>query len=138
LSKLSLLKANKKRKEGLKMLGQFQKGESVLVYYGNDDLQSGVIVGTNTQTGNERLFYTVKVGNKYWVGEETKLFSPQMSAEDAAGEVEAASRKLEEEAQQRRTKLEEEQRRLEEKAAAAAAAEEAEETEEGEATKTTG
>jgi len=115
------------------MLGQFQKGEPVLVYYQEDDLQPGVIVGTNAQTGNEKLLYTVKVSNKYWVGEEIKLFSPQVSAEDAAEVIEEAEQKLVEEAQGRLNRLEEEQRRLAEKAEAAEAAEAAVE----EATETT-
>lgn len=111
------------------MLGQFQKGESVLVYYGEDDLQSGVVVGTNAETGHEKLFYTVKIDDKYWVGEETKLFPPEVSAEEAAEEVEAASRKLVEAAQARRGRFEEEQRRLEEAALAEAAPAEEEEVE---------
>ena len=62
------------------MLGQFQKGDNILVYYQEDDLQQGIVVGTNADTGNEKLLYTVKVGDKYWVGEEVKLFPPGVSA----------------------------------------------------------
>lgn len=53
--------------------------DNVLVYYQENDLQPGVIVGTNADTGNDNLLYTVKVGNRYWVGKETRLF-PQYSS----------------------------------------------------------
>jgi len=109
------------------MLGQFQQGDNVLVYYEEDDLQPGAVVGTNADSGNVKLLYTVKVGDKYWVGEEVKLFLPDVNAEDAAKEVEEAMQKLATDAQQRRTQIEDEQRRLEEAAAAAVAEEEEEE-----------
>jgi hypothetical protein len=97
-------------------------------------LQPGVIVGTNAEAGNDNLLYTVKVGNRYWVGKETKLFSPQVSVEDVDQQVEEVMRRLEAKTIEEQASFEEEeQRRLEERAAA----EEVEEPEAEAATETT-
>jgi hypothetical protein len=113
---------------------QFQTGNQVLVYYQeDDDLQPGVIVGTNSASENENLLYTVKVDDRYWVGKETNLFSAATNVEDAAAEVEAVMQELEEKAIAERASFEEEQRRLEERTIT----EELEETEAEEETEVT-
>ena len=118
------------------MLGQFQKGENVSVYYEDGGMREGVIVGTNAETGHDKLLYTIKVGNGIWVGEEISVFTPGVSADDAAEQLSEKRQALIEGARARRAEFDERQRIADEGVEEAEEGEEVEGEEGEEATET--
>ncbi|HIE28256.1 TPA: hypothetical protein EYP66_13305 [Candidatus Poribacteria bacterium] len=101
-------------------------GDEVLIITGADDENTGVLVGSNEDTVNERMLYTVKIENRLWVGPANRVFSTGTTAEDARELLREYEAKQSDELLVQQAQREEEERRLTE----AEDVEEAEPTEE--------
>jgi len=104
----------------------FSIGDEVLIIAGEGDAQTGVLSGSNENTANEKLLYTVKLENRVWVGPAGRVFPTNTTAEAAMELLQENEEKISQELlAQQAQREEEEERRL----AAAAAAEAVEEEE---------
>ncbi|MBC8235329.1 hypothetical protein H8E77_37765 [bacterium] len=97
----------------------FSTGDEVFIMTSEGDARTGVVNSSNADTANEKLLYTIKLENSFWVGSANRVFPKETSVEEA---MELLRDREEEQSQQliaQQAKRDEEEQRL-----AAAAAEE--------------
>ncbi len=101
-------------------------GDEVLIITSEGDSRTGVLSGSNENTTNENLLYTIKVENSFWVGSANRVFPKGITTEEAMESLREREEKQSQELLAQQVQREEEERRLTE------ATEEAEESEEAE------
>ncbi len=105
-------------------------GDEIFVLNEEGEARTGILVGTNAETVNEKLLYTVKLENKFWVGPEGRVFPQGTAIEAAMAAIQEIEDELTEKINAQMAQREDEERRrvaaLEELAAAEAAEEEGE------------
>ncbi|MFQ6043731.1 MAG: hypothetical protein ACE5PV_22995 [Candidatus Poribacteria bacterium] len=106
--------------------GTFSIGDEVFIITGADDEHTGVFIGSNENTVNEKLLYTVKIENRLWVGPANRVFSKGTTTEEAMELLREYEEKQSGELLAQQAQREEEERRL---AEVEEAVEEAESTE---------
>ena len=98
--------------------GAFSTGDEVFIMTSEGDARAGVVSGSNADTANEKLFYTIKLENSFWVGSANRVFPKETSVE---GAMELLREREEKQSQQliaQQAQREEEERRLAEAAEA--------------------
>ena len=108
----------------------FSTGDEVFIITTEGDARTGVLSGSNADTANEKLLYTIKLENSFWVGSANRVFPKGTTVE---GAVELLREREEEQSQQliaQQAQRDEEERRLTEAAAEEVAGEEPQTAEE--------
>jgi hypothetical protein len=90
----------------------FAIGDEVLIVTSEAESHPGVLIGSNANTTNEKLLYTVKLENHIWVGPEGRVFPKDMAVETAMALLEEHEEKLSQGLLADQLQREEEERRL--------------------------
>jgi hypothetical protein len=102
-------------------------GDEVFVITADGDRRTGVLAGSNANTMNEKLLYTIKIENSFWVGSAIRVFPKETTVEEAMELLRKHDEKQTQELLDQQARREEEEHRL-------AEAEESEEPEPAEDT----
>jgi hypothetical protein len=90
----------------------FSTGDEVLVITGDSDENTGVLIGSNKDTVNANLLYTVKIENRFWVGPANRVFPTGTAVQEAREVLRDYEEKKSEELLAEQAQREEEERRL--------------------------
>ena len=61
----------------------FSIGDEVFIITSDNSAHTGVLSGSNANTTNEKLLYTIKLENSFWVGPASRVFPKSTTVEDA-------------------------------------------------------
>ena len=89
----------------------FSAGDEVLIITSDGDENTGVLIGSNEDTVNETLLYTVKIENRLWIGPANRIFPTGTTVEDAREVLREYEEKTSRELLAQQAQREEEERR---------------------------